>query len=170
MSGVQIHLTNCAPARYRSEGPPFDATHNEAVVVIEQGGKRAEMRVGTFFRPRSVRVEPGTDLHAGDDVRLRWSPASDEWYGYDASTEVRIRRDGKTIASVAKKDGLVARDGHVDFTLPRVPPGPAQLDFWLAYVEPRPRVDTCRGVHRCHANMSGDLPGPSQPIDIRILP
>jgi hypothetical protein len=161
--------SECLPAIFNSTGPAFDVGADQAVVVIEHQGKRAEMRVGTYFQQRSFRVVQGAVARPGDRMSLRWVPATDEWYGYDASTAVRLLRDGATIATVEKQHGLTAGNGRLEFPVPRVQPGPARLSVNLMYLMPHPPVDSCRGLHRCETTMPTDLPKAPIPIDIDII-
>jgi hypothetical protein len=159
----------CNPALFNSTGPAFDARADQAVVVIEHQGKRAEMRVTTYFQQRGFRVIQGASARPGDHVSLRWVPASDEWKSYDASTAVHLLRGGATIATVEKQHGITGDGGRMEFPVPRVAPGPAQLRVSLLHREPHPAVDSCLGLHRCDTTMPSELPKPTIPIQIQIL-
>ncbi len=132
---------------------------------MEHGTSRAEMTVERLFARRRLRVDPPGRVHPGDSITLAWSPADDEWSGYDASTEVMIYWPDDFSAHV-ERNRLNVDLPRFSFTLPDVRPGRAKVSLSTVYLEAHPPILACRGVHRCSASVHN---GPEE-VEVTVAP
>lgn len=117
-----------------------------STLVVTDGVDTARMVVDNLFAPRTLAPEKAT-AKPGEEVVLRWSPATDVYDGKGV-LGVTLTREGEEPVAVRGADVRFA-DGAVRFTLPAdIAPGPLGVEFQgTAFVQPH--VAACEWVVRC---------------------
>lgn len=137
---------DCNVFEYALDPATGVGTGPQSTLVVTDGKDTARMVVDNLFAPRTVTPEQAT-AKAGEEVVLRWSPATDVYDGKGV-LGVTLRREGEEPVVVRGAD-VAWVDGTVRFKLPAdLAPGPLAVEFQgTAFVQPR--VAACEWVVRC---------------------
>jgi len=144
-------LFPCTAASFSSRKGETIETDRPATVTLDLGSKHAEMTSATFFQPRRLVLLSARTARPGDTVMVARQPRSEEIVG--SSPSIRLERARADSIELFESNGVTFAGGTWRFVLPpNVAPGHYKVHASRNLAD-LAVVDTCRGVHRCLAQV-----------------
>jgi len=141
----------CTAASFKSPKNETIETDRPATVTLDLGTKHAEMSSATFFQPRRLVLLSARTARPGDTVMVARQPRSEELVG--SSPSIRLERSRMDSIELFESNGVTFAGGTWRFVLPpRLAPGRYKV-FASRNLADLAVVETCRGVHRCIAQV-----------------
>jgi len=144
-------LFPCTAASFSSRKGETIETDRPATVTLDLGSKHAEMTSATFFQPRRLVLLSARTARPGDTVMVARQPRSEEIVG--SSPSIRLERARADSIELFESNGVTFAGGTWRFVLPpNVAPGHYKVHASRNLAD-LAVVETCRGVHRCLAQV-----------------
>ena len=141
----------CTAASFKSRKGDTIETDRPATVTLDLGTKHAEMTSATFFLPRRLVLLSARTARPGDTVMVARQPRSEELLG--SSPSIRLERARADSIELFESNGVTFAGGTWRFVLPpNVAPGHYKVHASRNLAD-LAVVETCRGVHRCLAQV-----------------
>jgi hypothetical protein len=156
-------LFPCTAAAFKSRKGETIETDRPVTATLDLGSKHAEMSSATFFQPRRLVLRSARTARAGDTVILDRQPRSDDLI--ESTPSIRLERSTWETTELFPRDGVKYAAGTWRFALPRLARGRYKVHANLSGSD-LAVVDTCRGVHRCLAQVPSSTYQPVPELDV----
>lgn len=162
-SGVRFESEGCQPVLFEGQGLPLKIQPTTQVTA-KLGGEVALVELDALLHPRGIRALGDANVRPGDRIEVEWSPSTDLWRGYDASTEFSLYWPDDFSTWIPRAQ-IEIDAPRFSFTLPELRPGEAILALRGVYLEAHSEIDRC-DFGRC--TVQGHTGAPE--IVLNVLP
>jgi len=156
-------LFPCTAAAFKSGKGDTIETDRPVTVTLDLGTRHAEMSSATFFQPRRLVLRSANTAKTGDIVIIDRQPRSDD--SPESTPSIRLERSTWESTELWPRDGVTYAAGTWRFALTRLARGRYKVHAYLSGSD-LAVVDTCRGVHRCLAEVPSSTYQPVPELDV----